>query len=83
MLPPSGLQYSTVARFEDDANNWPNEAWSIVVELSGQLPASLETTANIRFLVPNAPNRLLQPGSRFELYEGRRMVANGQVIDSE
>ena len=31
----SGPSYSTVARFEALADRWPNEAWSVVLAISG------------------------------------------------
>ena len=36
--------------------------------------------ASARFLVSDAPVALMQEGSRFELLEGKRVVAVGEVI---
>ncbi len=77
---PHGSGYSTVARFEDDAASWPGVAWSIVLERNEPADAALETVAAIRFLVSDAPSQLLRPGSRFELFEGHRVIAHGQVL---
>lgn len=79
--PPPGPRYSTVARFERLAESWPMEAWSVVLGISG--PASSEGTmvANIRMLAgAAAPKELLESGSRFELYEGSRRVARGEIL---
>lgn len=82
--PPTGPRYSTVARFEDDASHWPNVAWSIVAEFDKPPTESQEIIARIWLLAhdkPDAPQYLLRPGSRFELFEGRKLVATGEVID--
>lgn len=78
---PSGPQYSTVARFEDAANEWPNAAWSIIAEFNEPPQVEMETMAIIQFLVAEAPIELLHLGSRFDLLEGERVVAQGQVIE--
>ena len=78
--PPLGPCYSTVARFEQEAEKWPQEAWSIVAEFTNERDDSSCVEAEIRFLAPDAPSHLLEPGNRFELYEGRRLVARGEVL---
>ncbi len=79
-LPPSGPRYSTVARFEEEAPHGESVAWGIIAEFDEPPNASLETMANIRFFVPPGPIHLLHAGSRFELYEGHRVVARGEVL---
>ena len=80
--PPVGPRYSTVARFEKQRAEWEKEAWSLVVEWQEPIDAAGWVTANVRFLVPeNAPSQLLAVGSRFELMEGRRVVAQGEVVE--
>ena len=81
--PPTGPRYSTVARFEADAASWPERAWSIVAEFHGPPDETLCTIANVQFLIPEAPTHLLRPGGQFELYEGRRLVARGEVLALE
>jgi hypothetical protein len=76
---PSGLRYVTVARFLDIADRWPEVAWSLVVEFD-ELPHPEAMTAIIRFLAPTGPSELLYRGSRFELFEGGRIVAQGEVM---
>jgi hypothetical protein len=78
-IPPTGHRYVMVAKFADD-NTWPDEAWSLVVDLSESPLGSHCTTANVRFLVPQAPVHLLTTGSKFELFEGRRCVATGEIL---
>lgn len=78
--PPPGPTYSTVARFEVLADRWPQEAWSIVLQIGGQADASGEMIADIRMLAHDAPRALLASGSRLDLYEGGRLVARGEVL---
>ncbi|HYG09038.1 MAG TPA: hypothetical protein VD835_03585 [Pyrinomonadaceae bacterium] len=80
MSPPPGPRYITVARFEDDKDSYPKEAWSLVLEFSGLPDNSLNVIADVRFLVEDAPVQLLHQGSIFELYEGYRLVARGEVL---
>lgn len=79
-FPPPGPRYSTVAKFEDEKDTWLKEAWSLVLEFSGSPDESLCMTTDVRFLSEDGPMRLLHPGSKFELYEGRRLVARGEVL---
>jgi len=78
--PPIGSRYSTVARFEQEAEKWPKEAWSIVAEFTKKADALLNVEAELRFLAPDAPSHLLQPGNKFELFEGSRLVARGEIL---
>jgi hypothetical protein len=78
--PPPGPRYSTVARFEEEKDKWPDEAWSLVLEFSGPLDETLCVIADVSLLNPDGPTRLLHSGSVFELYEGRRLVARGEVL---
>lgn len=78
--PPPGPTYATVARFVALADTWPHEAWSIVLQIGEQADASGEMIAEIRMLADDAPQELLAAGCRFELFEGRRLVAQGEVL---
>ena len=73
--PPTGEQYITVARFDDPAGDWSTDAWSVVLSFAGS-----SEEAEVRFLAPEAPPHLLRAGVRFELYEGRKKVAEVNVI---
>jgi hypothetical protein len=78
--PPPGPTYSALARFEAFADRWPEEGWTIVLDIP--TPADLKgmMVAGMRALVlDDGPQDLLVRGSRFELWEGRR-VARGVVI---
>ncbi len=71
---PQGPIYSAPAQFDAMAN-----MWSIVVELPepNDMPSIV---TNVRMLFPNAPAELLRPGSRFEIYEGSKLVGTGEVL---
>ncbi|WP_395451491.1 hypothetical protein ACHMW7_08905 [Aminobacter sp. UC22_36] len=71
---PNAGTYSTVARFEEDVEWPPPQAWSIVLEIHPN-----GTTA--RFLAPGAPQERLAPGRRFVLYEGKIQTASVKVLD--
>ena len=53
--PPSGPRYVTVARFDEEKDKWPNEAWSLVVDFRDSPDESLCMIADVRFLMPEAP----------------------------
>lgn len=76
---PTGTKYSTVSRFELEVEREPEEAWSLVVEFEEPPRYHAQTRVRIRFLSPEAPTDWLRIGSRFELLEGNRVVATGEV----
>jgi hypothetical protein len=79
--PFTGHRYSTVARFPEDAQTWPDEAWSIVVDF--QTPPSQQGNPSLGeagFLVDDAPEGRLRAGTVFELFEGHRMTAIVEVL---
>ena len=84
--PPSGLRYSTVAKFEHQSEEqWFKDAWSLVLDISGPLGEDRVQTVSLSFLAEDAPEEWLATGKRFGLYEGRKKVAEGVVgpkIDS-
>lgn len=72
---PTGSSYATAAKFAEDADTWPSEAWSVVLDfpLGAAQARSFEATA--RFLMPNAPSARLRTGCVFELVEGAKLAA--------
>jgi hypothetical protein len=84
--PPLGIghpAYSTVVRFLDEP--WPpvDAAWSLVVEKDESLGTDLKWIARVFFLVPEAPQESLQVGRGFELYEGNKRVAIGEICSND
>jgi hypothetical protein len=82
--PPRGDRYSTVARFEAQTEeDWIRESWSLVLSLEGTPDENWTQTALVRFLAAeaDAPMHRLEPHSRFALFEGRRKVAEGTILE--
>ena len=77
-LPTSG-QYVTVARFPEDGDAWGTDAWSVVLQIQGDVRAQ-PCKADARFLSPDAPQERLRPGARLELLEGNRVTAIVDVL---
>jgi hypothetical protein len=78
--PPLGPTYSSVARFSVQSDDeWMKEAWRVVVIFISEPDLERRHEVAIRFLVPEAPQDYLSPGSRFSLMEGMRAVAEGIV----
>ncbi len=74
---PEGQRYVTIARFADDGPEWPNGAWSIVLDFD--LPPVQQgnpSRGTASFLMETAPQDRLYRGATFELCEGRRKVAD-------
>lgn len=77
--PPSGPEYSTVSRFEED-EDWPDEAWSVVLHFDeSPRDQGSPSRGTVRFLVADAPHDRLVPGAKFQIYEGRVRTATVEV----
>lgn len=79
-FPSVGPQYSTVAKFADQGEEWIQDAWSLVLYFDAPPDESLCAIAEVRLLNPEGPSEYLHKGNAFELYEGRRLVARGEVL---
>jgi hypothetical protein len=78
---PKGLEYSTVSKWPDQTDEeWLRSAWSVVLKFE-ESPAKQgsPSSARLGFLADDAPAEWLQPGRKFELYEGRQKVADVQI----
>jgi len=80
-LPTSG-QYITTARFPEDKASWPSNAWSVVLQIRGDVCAQ-PCEADARFLSVDAPESQFQPGVRFELLEGNKVTAIVDVLEEK
>ncbi|GAB6988154.1 hypothetical protein [Paenibacillus pini] len=70
-------EYSTAAHFHTDENG---QDWSVVLK-NFSSHNNYEMICDLCFLFPdNVPNRLLFIGSKFELYESKK-VADGEIIE--
>jgi len=72
-------RYTTVVRFKDQSEaEWLKEAWSL--DLTELIPEGNNImNATVEFLSPSAPIERLRIGSAFQLYEGPRCVAEGEI----
>lgn len=78
---PTGTTYTTVARYHHPVTHEISFEWSMVVHFNNELRSVESQHVSVSFLSLEAPHALLQPGFMFELYEGARLVAVGEVID--
>ena len=73
---PNGTRYATIARFADDGPDWPDGAWTVVLDFEqSPFEAGSPTVGTAQFLMDTAPHGKLKSGVAFELYEGLRKVA--------
>ena len=74
--------YSTAVRLLDSGEPWPPPIlWTLVVRKSKVLDHPMRWLVDINFLVDEAPHHLLVENTKFELYEGKRCVAKGEIIE--
>jgi hypothetical protein len=78
-LPPPGPKYFGVAKFQNDADTWSEQAWSIEIEFSNKELYNKHEGV-VKFLVSDAPHHLLEKGVKFELFEGANPIASIQVL---
>jgi hypothetical protein len=77
--PPSNPTYRAVPRFEADPNA-SRGLWDVVVTFSRPPgPHAKTSTVRMTFVSAGAPKSLLRSGRRFELTEGAKVVAQGEV----
>ena len=76
---PRGERFATPARFERQGDDWTANAWSLVVRAAGPVLPDATQSVRVRFLMDDAPQEWLSSGNRFELYEGRLLLAEGVV----
>src|SRR5947209_7237899 len=77
--PLPAVPYTAPARFESD----PQEqlgTWSLRILQARELRGDEVIEVSIAFLFPDAPHDLLRDGERFELMEGRKIVAKGVIL---
>ena len=78
--PPSGPIYYATCYFDAPVASRGINGWSVVLEFPESLNQPIMTKGTIRFLVDEAPHHLLKPGTQFEVYEGRKVVAVIEVM---
>lgn len=78
-LPESG-KYSTLCRIAGSNEPWPDIGWSFEVTFTSEPSVEGGAKGVGTFLVPQAPNHLIQKGTIIELYEGRKISATAEVL---
>ena len=76
--PPTVRCYRSLSRFDEDPN-WSRGVWDILVEFIDLPTFEAPSKVRISFASPGAPTDLLHTGNRFELREGKKVVARGQI----
>lgn len=78
---PDGNRYVTIARFPEDGPQWPDGAWSVVLDFDvAPVDQGSPSRGSASFLMDTAPQDRLRSGARFELCEGRRKVADVRIL---
>ena len=77
---PSSGVYTTVARFREHYEEWPSQAWSLIIQFDCRKCCGDEWEGTVEFLSSEAPEDYLKIGACFELMEGRKVAAVGEVI---
>jgi len=73
---PIGMRYCPIIVFDTEQNGstlWSAEIYNTYID--GRI-----STADVSYLVEDAPFYLLKPNNKFSLYEGQRVVAEGIVV---
>ena len=80
---PATLHYHHPARFKKGPPPWPDgDTWTLSCDF--EIPPaedSSETLANVHFVVPEAPDQRLKPGTTLWLYEGPSLAAIIEILD--
>jgi len=71
--------YRSVARFDADPNRILG-SWDIELHFDDPPAYGTTSVATVAFSSSDAPARLLRPGSTFDLTEGRKVVARGEIV---
>lgn len=74
---PTGDKYAPIIKISNMKAN-PEEVWSIVV-INKERLSEQETMSEMRYLSEIAPDNLKE-GTEFCLYEGRKMIARGEIL---
>ena len=71
-------RYMSPVVFANDTAS--GQAWTLVVDRGRSAPGAKETVL-VHFLMDDAPHEVLTAGTAFQLVEGSRIVAEGEVSD--
>ena len=77
---PPGPRYSTVARFEEEKEKWPHEAWSLVLEFHNPPDESHCLIAEVSLLNPDGPTGYFTQAVSLNCMRAINLVARGEVL---
>jgi len=77
---PAGTRYTTIVSFAPHNLNPVSAEWSLVIEANEPLNRAQSVVVKVWFLADEGPLELLQPGRRFSLFEGPKLVAHGEIL---
>jgi hypothetical protein len=76
---PDRLRYQAYVHFERD-ETWGQRTWTLLVELAREPEAGASSAeATVYFMSPEAPQHLIQEGSKFELLLGKNRYTHGVI----
>src|SRR6266571_5332891 len=78
-VPSPMAGYTAPARFDSDPQQKLG-SWSLRILTEKKLKGNKIIAAKVGFLAEDAPDNLLQPRAKFDLLEGKRVVAKGVVL---
>lgn len=77
--PPLGPRYRSLPRFLTDPNGMLGN-WSVeIVFIKTPTERTKMSVGTMSFISKDAPQQLLKSGARFELTEGRKIIALGEI----
>jgi hypothetical protein len=83
---PDRFRYQAYVHFEKD-ESWGKQTWTLLVDLAAMPTQGAHSVeATIYFMVPEAPQHLLEAGAKFELLHGENHYTHGiikRVIEAE
>lgn len=76
---PNVFRYQAHVHFEKD-DTWGQRTWTLLVDLDKMPDAGAQSAeATIYFMVPEAPQQLLEEGAKFELLHGENYHTHGVI----
>ncbi len=73
-IPSLDTVFYPMIRLDNNTVNWSFRL------INKQFINDCQTIAYIGFLMENAPHHLLQSNSKFQLYEGSKKIAEGEIL---
>jgi len=80
---PTLLRYVALSRFPEDGPQWPDGAWSVVLQFMQPPAEAIEpvvSDAMVSFWVEEAPHERLHPGAQFSIYVGLTKMADVEIV---